>query len=147
MRIPSGVTDQYICATCGIMKDAEAFGIDKQQARGRKYSCRECTNAKRRGSYHVENRRYHLKSKYGLTVMEFEDLYDRQGGRCAICGQVPIKRSGGDRARESIGLYVDHDHGTGLVRGLLCHGCNVALGHFKDDANLLRQAILYLDRS
>ena len=147
MRIPSGKTDQYICAACRETKDATAFGIDRALPRGRKYSCRECVNAKRRGGYHVENRRYYLKSRYGLTVEEFEDLYDRQGGRCAICNRVPIKRSGGGRARESIGLFVDHDHTTGVVRGLLCHQCNVAIGHFREDPALLRQAILYLDRS
>lgn len=57
-----------------------------------------------------------------------------QDGRCKICGQ--LKK-----------LNVDHDHATGEVRGLLCHGCNVGIGFFRDSPELLRSAIDYLVRS
>ena len=42
------------------------------------------------------------------------------------------------------GLYVDHDHSTGRVRGLLCHNCNSVIGRFKDDIKLIEKAINYL---
>lgn len=50
-------------------------------------------------------------------------LYDKQQGRCAVCGQYePINK-----------LNVDHVHGTKQVRGLLCGHCNKALGLLRDD--------------
>lgn len=70
-----------------------------------------------------------LKSKYGLTVADYEALYDQQQGRCAICRRVPVGR-----------LHVDHDHATRVVRGLLCRSCNMGLGHFDGAAELLRAA-------
>ena len=55
---------------------------------------------------------------------------------CEICGSVD------DGKR----LAMDHCHDTGIVRGYLCMSCNTALGHFKDDAALLRKAVAYLER-
>jgi hypothetical protein len=56
---------------------------------------------------------------YGLTADDFERMEQDQGGRCAICGALPAGRWKR--------LFVDHDHKTGKVRGLLCHLCNSAL--------------------
>src|SRR5215213_1302910 len=72
----------------------------------------------------------HLRRKFGLSQADYEDLLARQGGGCRICGKRPGK----------ISLHVDHDHETGDIRGLLCVGCNNALGQFRDDAALLRRA-------
>jgi hypothetical protein len=63
-----------------------------------------------------------------------EELLLRQGGGCAICGRTPGK----------ISLHVDHDHETGEIRGLLCVGCNNALGQFRDDLRLLVRAGEYV---
>ena len=63
-------------------------------------------------------------------------MLEAQDGVCAICGKTPqqnIKR-----------LYVDHDHETGDVRGLLCQQCNIGLGAFRDDKAVLHKAIKYL---
>jgi recombination endonuclease VII len=61
---------------------------------------------------------YYLKYRYGLSKEDYERMLDEQGGVCAICGSAPDKQR----------LSVDHNHGTGKVRGLLCHKCNLALG-------------------
>jgi hypothetical protein len=61
----------------------------------------------------------------------------QQGGACAIC--LPPAET----AQHKV-LRVDHNHSTGDVRGLLCHHCNVAIGHFGDDIVLLQRAIEYL---
>lgn len=71
-------------------------------------------------------------AQYGLTEDQFEEMSTAQDGACQICGTVPEQ------------LVVDHDHVTGVVRGLLCRPCNAALGIFKDDPDLLRKAIEYL---
>jgi hypothetical protein len=76
----------------------------------------------------------HLRRTFGITQADYEALLERQGGGCAICSKPPGK----------IALHVDHDHMTGEVRGLLCVGCNNALGQFHDDPALLDRAIGYL---
>jgi hypothetical protein len=79
-------------------------------------------------------RKYGLR-KYGLTGEQYEMLLASQNGACAIChGSPPVGKS----------LNVDHDHDTGIVRGLLCTPCNTGLGFFKDRIRLLAAAIVYL---
>jgi hypothetical protein len=63
-----------------------------------------------------------------------------QGGGCAICGRTPDDAPG----RWSR-LNIDHDHKTGKVRGVLCHGCNSGIGHLQDDPALLRRAAEYVE--
>jgi Recombination endonuclease VII len=77
-----------------------------------------------------------MRRLYGLTVAEYNDLLSRQGGGCAICGQQR-------RPRER--LHVDHDHGTGEVRGILCTRCNTVLGRMEDSIDLLKAALTYLE--
>ena len=58
-------------------------------------------------------------------------VLDQDGG-CKICGTKESK------------LYVDHDHGTGKVRGLLCHCCNAGIGLLKDSPDIMQKAIQYV---
>lgn len=61
-----------------------------------------------------------IKRKFGLSPAEYQELYDLQGGRCALCR---IEESSiGER------LCLDHDHRTNEPRGLVCRGCNLCLG-------------------
>lgn len=77
---------------------------------------------------------------YGMSPGDYDALFDIQDGVCAICQQPETAQQKG-RLRE---LCVDHNHKTGQVRGLLCHKCNLAIGHFKDDAALVAKALQYL---
>lgn len=77
-------------------------------------------------------RRAHLK-KYDLTEEQYRALEEKQGGKCACCGVKPEKR-----------LRVDHDHVTGAIRGLLCHNCNVGIGHLGDCLEGVLMALVYL---
>jgi Recombination endonuclease VII len=70
--------------------------------------------------------------KYGFPVSEYIDLFVRQHGCCLICGE------------KTMALVIDHDHETGVVRGLLCVPCNKALGLFRDDPTRIQQAVYYL---
>jgi len=74
---------------------------------------------------------------YGLELGQYDRMLEAQGGVCAICHGL-CDRGGA--------LSVDHDHTSGAVRGLLCNGCNVGLGGFRDDPERLRAAILYLEK-
>lgn len=69
---------------------------------------------------------------YGITLEEFEDLFAAQEYKCAICKTEPKKPC------------VDHDHRTGKVRGVLCSGCNSALGALGDNLSGLLRAVEYL---
>ncbi len=74
--------------------------------------------------------------RYGLTVGDYQAMFDLQAGLCAIC-QAPE----GARNRS---LAVDHCHSTGKVRALLCSGCNAMLGMAKENILTLLAAIAYL---
>ena len=76
-----------------------------------------------------------LTTKFGVTNEEYDRLYERQGGRCAFCPAT------GKTKR----LAVDHDHRTGLVRGLLCGRCNYdVLGKLGDHPDVYRRIVTYL---
>jgi len=83
----------------------------------------------------------YLEKTYGLTVEEYREMYYEQDGLCKICGEVGFKLD----KRSVNNLVVDHCHGTGEVRGLLCHNCNRALGLLKDNVKRFHKAIKYLE--
>lgn len=83
-------------------------------------------------------RRKHLGRAYGLTPEQWEVKFDNQGRACASCGDEPKV----DSKRR---FHVDHNHTTGAVRGILCHSCNVALGHLKEDKQRIRALIDYIE--
>lgn len=77
-----------------------------------------------------------LKKRFGLTRQEYAVLNHAQLGLCAICNKPQTGRWKN--------LSVDHNHQTDEIRGLLCARCNLALGMFEDDRQILRAAIEYL---
>lgn len=92
-------------------------------------------NARRVKSYMQQRS---LKKLYGITQVDYDKKLAEQEGRCAVCRREP------DTTKRR--LHVDHDHDTGVIRGILCHGCNTGLGAFQDDAVILEQARHYLKR-
>lgn len=85
----------------------------------------------------AERRDRILKHRYGLSIAKYDDMVTAQDNKCGICGTA-----GGDT--RSTRLFVDHNHTTGEVRGLLCSGCNTAIGILEKDAVFLARAIGYL---
>ena len=77
-----------------------------------------------------------LLQKYGLTQIEYDRMYQIQNGSCNICNthQSQLPKA----------LSVDHCHTTGKIRGLLCQDCNLALGRFKDNIDILASAMQHL---
>jgi hypothetical protein len=74
-----------------------------------------------------------LKINYNLSVKDFEQMFEEQGGACYICRASDVK------------LVVDHDHASGKVRKLLCNACNHGLGRFRDSIPLMLKAVEYLE--
>lgn len=125
--------------------------VEQRRAQGRKQNAARKDDpsyvvkrrAQQNAAYHRKTpeekreqfRRNSLKSKYGITPGQYEEMLVSQGGVCAICGSHPIA--------EQL-LSVDHCHTTGKVRGLLCQSCNIGIGHFEDSPSILEKAISYL---
>lgn len=78
-----------------------------------------------------------LLDSYKISLETYQALLERSDGRCEICR----KPQQGPRAKH---LFIDHDHVTGEIRGLLCHHCNMGIGYFRDSPDLMRQAAKYL---
>lgn len=108
------------CTRCGESKTLDEFSPVHGKPRSR---CRSCRSLER------------TLSRYGITEETLAALHSRP---CDICGAPP-----GSFQRTHA---IDHEHATGRVRGVLCHSCNLALGHFKDDPERLAAAASYLTR-
>lgn len=102
-----------------------------------------CPNCKKEKRWRSEDNRKRRLALYGLSQIQFDELLAVQRGQCGVCATD----SPGAR-----GWFIDHDHsccpGLGscgnCVRGLLCHDCNLLLGHAKDRLDVLEQAKKYL---
>lgn len=145
------------CSTCGLDRPTEDFSLNRTNPDGRAYRCRACVRDHYRANadavlayqaqYYAENRQQVLdraRAKHGLSGEDYNLLLAAQSGVCAICA-LPDDR--GTR------LAVDHDHdccpgrySCGLcVRGLLCRRCNLALGLLREDQEIARAVIRYLE--
>ena len=141
---------EKVCIDCGISKPLSDFYSVPRGRLGVGTRCRLCDNIrstkwKKENSgrvrathrtwlqnnpdrYATLQRKYTLKRKYGLAEEDYYRLLAVQGGVCKIC-KLPERRKDG-RTRKIVPLSVDHDHGTGRVRGLLCSSCNGHLGWY-----------------
>lgn len=112
-------------------------GHNPETARARGEERREYVRAWRHAN--PDRRLQHvLKHKFGLSLERYQELRRAQQDRCAICGTT---EPGGNCKR----WCVDHDHSTGVVRGLLCINCNSGIGALGDTAANVRRAVNYLD--
>ena len=129
------------CAKCKEDLPLDSFYRSSQHKDGRQSYCKPCraayTKAWRPKGYDRQaTKNRDLSRKYGITLEEYEGLAFSQDWKCAVCGAKPEKD-----------LYVDHNHHTGEIRGLLCSPCNLGLGHLQDSTAVLRGAIEYLEEN
>lgn len=131
----------FECAGCGETRQSESVWVvshTQKRIYQDKHRCRACRNVKRSSypkSFH-QKKDQHLRGKYGLTLEAYRTMLKGQDERCLGCGALESERAEGSRM-----WPVDHDHATGAVRGILCPGCNQALGLIKDNiATLLKLA-------
>lgn len=115
------------CKLCGIEKPLDDFYFRSESGNYRK-ECKECR---------IERQRVR---KLGVSNEDYEKMFIEQQGRCGICS---CKMNSSRYTK----FAVDHCHKTHTVRGLLCTGCNTALGLFKDSPERLQSAIIYLENS
>ena len=135
-----------VCTECSRELDLSSFTKDNRRKSGYGAKCRDCTEKRALRNYHKRRskgpeeaerlRRNRLKSVYGISSEDYNDLFQKQNGCCVICGkhQNEFERR----------LCVDHCHKTGIVRGLLCTKCNAGLGNFDEDFSRFEKAMLYL---
>ncbi len=147
---------------CGLELEMGSFGPNKKYKDKTSRVCLDCKREKEKRwnnhspKYRREWRRaWKIKDpeayeknefkfrmrKYGLTAQQYEEMVVAQNGRCAVCLQPPAATNSKNQR-----LFVDHDHDTNEVRGLLCHGCNATLGLMRDRHDWLVRASLYLQK-
>lgn len=130
-----------ICRTCGREDLIENFPKNKNYKNGITYDCCDCKNKKQRDWFnsnkekakYYSNKKY-LKKKFGISPEEYGNLLNSQDNKCGICKCDLTEKI----------FHLDHDHKSGKIRKFLCINCNVGLGSFKDDINLLLLAAEYL---
>ena len=142
-----------ICDKCNQTLDEIFFGVDKTRKTGRRATCKKCRNKHAKIAskiYYQKNkqkcidadrayrakhmgisRAYRLTFKYGITPNDYDNMKQAQNGQCAICSMNKV-------------LVIDHNHETGAVRDLLCHKCNIGLGHIENE-EFRKKALKYLD--
>ena len=138
------------CTKCNEPKEESNFRV-----RGNGYHswCKECESKASNSRYTPKERkskvlksneevkvaakRRMLKYRYNITLEEYEEMYIKQNKKCAICKDN--YELGGHK-----GLFVDHDHETMKVRGLLCRKCNSAIGQLNESRDILIEAVKYL---
>lgn len=142
------------CSYCKKVLTLPHFAVDRKAKYGRCCKCKNCAKeyrlknktriAKSSKEWRSKNKEKHQsdvrfvnykKQGLQLTKEEYFFIYEKQKGECAICGKTS---SSGKK------LCLDHCHKTLKIRGFLCPDCNIGLGKFKDDHNILHKAIVYL---
>lgn len=119
--------------------------LEKRKEYSRKYikENREEINKNNKIRYHEKggkehSRNYHLIRTYGISLEDYNNMFEEQNGKCSICKI--------DNSLLKKDLAVDHCHKTEKVRSLLCGNCNLGLGSFQDSIEFMEEAIVYLKK-
>lgn len=146
-RYVTELPQEKTCTHCKKTKPADEFYIHNGNSKdGLSTWCKDCTktDARERGqrTYSViGSRRTSLRSLYGLTLNDYEHMYQEQDGKCAACGKPETTMMRG----RLVSLAVDHSRETGKVRGLLCQKCNQALGLLLEDTERIKGLLKYAE--
>lgn len=135
------------CRQCKVTLPFSSFCKNRRSPDGVQTICRGCMKqyrkensakiAKQRNSIESKNSRLYrgLMRQYGLSASDFDTIKEAQGGKCAVCNA------------EGKRLVVDHCHHTGVVRGLVCYGCNIDIRILEGPTEKLAAAKKYLEKS
>ena len=130
------------CSKCGAIKPLEEYPKNNKCRSGRTNRCKPCTQAYKaqwRKANPASHRSAHLRSKYGISVEEFNAMLEEQNHTCLLCDHKHVENC------QKNALRVDHNHQTGEIRGLLCKECNSGMGLLGDNPERLRAAARYLE--
>jgi len=112
-----------LCTTCNEIKNKFYFTKDKSVESGLSSSCKDCKRFSK------------IKNNYGIDKKDYLNLLKIQNNKCKICKEKLLNNKD---------IHLDHCHNSNIIRGILCNYCNVGLGMFKDNINLLLNAAEYL---
>ena len=157
-RINQRSHSQWECTQCNQTKPAGEFHAGRRV-------CKDCANGalrdrrrddtdwaeklreQKRRAYEGQgfrvNKNQNLKSRYNITIDQYDGLSTAGNGVCWICRQPETAKK--PRSRYVDSLHVDHIHDSGVIRGLLCGKCNTGIGHFNHDIKIMEAAIRYLE--
>ena len=139
------------CATCGVVTPLTAFHAKPNTPDRLAYSCKLCVRVYNKARYAsrdiAERQRVSsVRSQYGIEWETVVHMHAGQGGGCAICARA-VSLNLALTGAKAKSIRIDHCHATGKVRGLLCDWCNVGLGRFFDNPELLTKAADYIRTS
>lgn len=159
-RLAEPAPTEFTCVKCAETKPIAAFYTNPA---GRiRRDCRDCHRASI-SQWRSQNRehrsaadkiyvaknidavRKRRMARYGITPEQYDSMYDAQNGCCLVCGTRHGRAGNGSVGGADV-LCVDHHHGSGAVRGLLCSPCNRGIGLLGDDPRRLMAAVDYLKR-
>jgi Recombination endonuclease VII len=150
------------CSKCGVQKPLSEFTKKKTNKDGFDLWCKYCKSAAHKNwiqsnqpqkkkcvlralQWNLKNKekrqiivkRNNYKKRYGLSIEQKQELIDKQDNKCAICN---------NNLKDTHDVCVDHCHTTNIVRGILCRKCNLGIGHLNDSTQILKSAIMYLNK-
>lgn len=134
---PAKGTRRHLCLTCRKYTRALDYVANREEA---------CEDAKEKRKRNPEAQRgYDLKKRFGITLNQFNEIFELQGRKCACC----YTTEPGDKQ-----WHVDHDHACcpsgrktcgKCVRGILCRQCNMSLGNAEDNLDRIRNMARFLE--
>lgn len=128
-----------ICSKCGVNK--------RHKTRSGNYAvyCKSCQFTYGNEKWHKRDKKeYNVirrVNKHNISKEEFIRKFELQEGKCEICKRDIVMT--GKRHAKNL-AHLDHNHKTQVMRGVLCRGCNIAIGHFEENEQSMINAALYI---
>lgn len=135
------------CQRCKQHLPLSMYGKLSSSKDGFNYRCKPCANQANKESaarnpdrLATSKRNSWLQRNYGIDNDEYDRMVREQDDKCGCCGTA-------DKGTNRSYWCVDHDHQTGVVRGLLCATCNKSIGQLGDTVEALERALAYLKKT
>lgn len=136
------------CNRCKQFKPLDDFNKSSRSEDGLQYKCKCCASQmdkeyRNRPEIRERHRNQRLQRMYGITSLEYDALVKVQDDKCKIC--LTDKKPLNAQTKKRDYWHIDHCHDTGRVRGLLCGECNKAVGLMKEDVNIIKNLLAYVE--